>query len=308
MNPKHQAPNTKCRRTYGCLHPDQFENRIASGHQTTNNKHQTGILYSTITLARKYIHYWLTASNGKGHGVHSPFVFDFISKLLNDKTDIPSSEAIEAVRRNLLCNRQRIDVIDFGAGSAVISTNRRKVCDIAASSLKKPRYAKLLHRLAKYYSCNNIIELGTSFGTTSAYLATASPEVSLHTFEGAPAIADIAQTNFNTLRLSNIQLHLGDFKSTLSAYLSSHPTIDLAYVDGHHQKEPTLQYFHWLLSSIHEDSILIFDDIHWSKEMEEAWEEIKSNGAITLSIDLFFIGIVFVKKEFKEQQHFTIRF
>lgn len=265
-------------------------------------------MYSTITLARKYLHYWLTSSNGKGHGVHSPFVFDFITKVLNDQSEISSSAAIESVRQALLQYRQAIEVLDFGAGSAVIPTNQRKISAIAASSLKKPRYAKLLHRVAKYYHCKNMLELGTSFGTTSAYLATASPEVSLHTFEGAPAIADIAQKNFKSLQLNNIELHLGDFKSTLPAYLSAHPSIDLAYVDGHHQKEPTLQYFQWLLSSIHENSILIFDDIHWSEEMEAAWEEIKSHPAITLSIDLFFIGIVFVKKDFKEKQHFTIRF
>ena len=265
-------------------------------------------MYSLTTLARKYIHYLITAYNGKGHGVHSPFVFEFISKVLNDTACIASAPSIESVRKSLQQNKQYIEVQDFGAGSSVIPTRRRMIGAIAATSLKKPKYARLLHQIAKYYHCKNMIELGTSFGITSAYLATANSAGQLHTFEGAPAIANIAQHNFQSLHISNIHLHEGDFRDTLPAFLAGGPLIDLAFIDGHHKKDPTLQYFEAMLAHAHDNTLFIFDDIHWSTEMEAAWEQIKQHRQVTLTIDLFFIGIVLVKKEFKVKQHFTIRF
>jgi predicted O-methyltransferase YrrM len=105
-----------------------------------------------------------------------------------------------------------------------------------------------------------------------------------------------------------VQLTEGDFAETLEPLLQTLPQVDLAFIDGNHRKEPTLQYFQSLLAKTNEQSILIFDDIHWSEEMEAAWEQIKLHPRVTLSIDLFFIGLVFFKKDFKETQHYSIRF
>jgi len=55
------------------------------------------------------------------------------------------------------------------------------------------------------------------------------------------------------------------------------------------------------------NTIFIFDDIHWSDGMENAWKYIKANTRTTLTIDLFFVGIVFVKSELSKED-FTIRF
>ena len=128
-------------------------------------------MYSSLQLAKKYVHYLLTAHNGKGHGVHSPFVFDFIIHVLNDKKKYDCYPKIESVRKQLLKNNNTIEVEDFGAGSAVIPFKNRMVKDIAASSLKKKKYAQLLFRVAKYYDSKTIVELGTSFGISTSYLA-----------------------------------------------------------------------------------------------------------------------------------------
>lgn len=265
-------------------------------------------MYNHFTLARKYLQYWLTASNGKGHGIHSPFVFDFVKNVLNDHQPKTCYPTIEGRRKELLHNNHIIEVEDFGAGSGIIRTNKREVRKIAASSLKPKKYAQLLHRMVAYYKPSNMLELGTSLGITSAYIASGNHKAHLDTFEGSAAIADIASETFEQLSVNNINLHQGNFDDTLPPFLASSPAVDLAFIDGNHRKAPTLRYFEQLLTITNEDAILIFDDIHWSKEMESAWESIKSHTSVTLSIDLFFIGIVLFKKEFLAKQHFTIRY
>jgi len=265
-------------------------------------------LFNRFQLGKKYLRYYLTASNGKGHGVHSPFVFSFIRDVLNDEKPYPCYSAIEEKRKELLNNNTVIEVTDFGAGSSVIKTNKRVVKDIASSSLKPKKYAQLLFRMAQYYKPKTILELGTSFGISSAYLASAGNGPDVHTCEGAVSIAAIAKQNFDELGLKNIHITEGDFTNTFSPLLAKLDKIDLAFIDGNHRKEPTIDYFTKLLDHSTSSTILIFDDIHWSAGMEEAWEEIKQNPAVTLTIDLFFIGIVIVSPDINHKQHFSVRF
>ena len=264
-------------------------------------------MYTKFQLAKKYIRYYLSASNGKGHGVHSPFVFDFIKFVLNDKKHYPVYDKAEGCRKQLLKDEHFIDVNDFGAGSSMIKTKKRKINDIAASSLKPKKYSRIFFRMIQYYHLKKVLELGTSFGISTAYMASAENKPAVTTMEGAPEIAAIARQNFSALDLDNIVLVVGNFDDNLPAYLQTTQP-DLIFIDGNHRKGPTLQYFEQLVASSHNDTILVFDDIHWSKGMEEAWILIQRHPAVTLSIDLFFIGIVFFRREFKVKQHFNIRF
>ncbi len=265
-------------------------------------------MYSRFQLAKKYIQYWLQASNGKGHGIHSPFVYDFTRNVLNDKNEYPCYKTIEPVRKELLHDRAIIEVDDFGAGSAVIKKNSRAVNSIAASSLKPRKYAQLLFRMVNYYKPQNIIELGTSFGITTSYLASGNQAAAVFTLEGASAIAGIAKRNFEKLHLENVRLLQGNFEDTLPSLLLSEKNTDFVFIDGNHRREPTLAYFDQLISFSANSTIFIFDDIHWSKEMEEAWQQVKQHPAVTLTIDLFFIGIVCINTNIKTRQHFVIRF
>jgi len=265
-------------------------------------------MYSAFQLAKKYFLYYFKAQNGKGHGVHSPFVFDFITHVLNDKKKYNCYSKIEALRKQLLKNNNSIEVEDFGAGSAVIPFKNRKIKDIAGTSLKKKKYAQLLFRIAKYYQCKDIVELGTSFGISASYLASANDNSNVITFEGSHNIAKIALNNFRKVGLHNIELIEGDFKKTLPLAIDTIKNVDLLFIDGNHRKEPTLAYFNSFLKKSNTQSIFIFDDIHWSKEMEEAWNLVQQHDSVTLTIDLFFIGLVFFSNDFKVKQHFTIRF
>ena len=265
-------------------------------------------MYSHFQLAKKYLHYYFTAANGKGHGVHSPFVFDFIQHILNDKKQYDCYSKIEGHREKLKSTNELIEVEDFGAGSTVIKTNKRAVKDIARSSLKPRKYAQLLFRIVRYYQPATIVEIGTSFGVTTAYLSNGNKNATVYTCEGATSIADIAGETFDAMRIKNIEIVRGDFNVSLPSLLSTIPPVNFAFIDGNHRKEPTLQYFQQLLNHSTASTIFVFDDLHWSSEMEEAWFAIQQDPAVTLTIDLFFIGIVFINPDFKVKQHFTIRF
>jgi hypothetical protein len=169
-------------------------------------------MYSSFQLAIKYVHFWLTASNGKGHGVHSPFVFQFITEVLNDDREYYCYATIEKLRQQLKYDKSEIILEDFGAGSRIHSAYKRKVCDIAKNSLKSKKFGQLFFKIINFYFSKSleqdttILELGTSLGITTAYLASVNKDNRVLTIEGAKAVAEITKKNFQRLELSNIEL------------------------------------------------------------------------------------------------------
>lgn len=264
-------------------------------------------MHSPFRFAGKYLHYYLTAANGKGHGIHSPFVFDFVVSVLNDHGAYPAYASIEALRRRLFQDQTMLLVEDMGAGSVYAATHSLSVATIARRAAKPPRLGQLLFRIAHHYRPATVVELGTSLGMSAAYLASGAPEANVFTLEGAPAVAEAADRNLRSLGV-DVSVVTGDFDETLLPLLGRIPPLELAFVDGNHRREPTLRYFDLLLRHSARSAVLIFDDIHWSEEMEAAWAAIKRDPRVYLTIDLFFIGIVFLREEFKVRQDFIIRF
>jgi predicted O-methyltransferase YrrM len=265
-------------------------------------------MYSRFRLAQKYLHYYLTASNGKGHGIHSPFVYDLVRTVLNDSRDYPAYRAVEALRQRLRQDGTVLEVDDMGAGSALKATRRRSIADIVRQAAKPPRLGKLLFRVARRYQPATIVELGTSLGLSAAYLGLGAPEAKMWTIEGAASVGAVAGRNFVSLGLKNVGLVTGNFDQVLSGVLDKAGPVDLAFVDGNHRRDPTLRYFDMLVARASRSSVLIFDDIHWSEEMEEAWAAIKKDARVFLTVDLFFVGLVFFREEFKVKQDFVVRF
>ncbi|MBL7700423.1 MAG: class I SAM-dependent methyltransferase [Chitinophagaceae bacterium] len=264
-------------------------------------------MYSPLTLAGKYIGYRLTAANGRGHGIHSPFVYEFIGKVLNDKSPYPEYQTAERLRAKLLSDQTPVPVEDYGAGSKS-GGGSKSVAQIARTAAKSPKYAQLLFRMVRFYKPHYVLELGTSLGISSTYLALAEKTSVVVTGEGNYAVATMAKNNFEAMNLTNVRIITGNFDNTLPEMVSATPQIDFAFIDANHRKKPTLNYFRELLKKASQRSVIIFDDIHWSKEMEEAWREIKEHPAVMLTVDLFFLGIIFFRPEFKVKQHFRIRF
>lgn len=266
-------------------------------------------MYSSFQLARKFLVYLLTSSNGKGHGVHSPFVFDFIVHVLRGKQeDSVGFGKIEARRKALQNSSQVLEVLDLGAGSVSGKKNQRTVSSIAKRAAKPARFARLFYRIIRYYKIDSVLELGTSLGLTTRYLSIAAPQYGVISIEGAPAIAKFTSSSLAEEGMGNTTILTGDFKDHLPGALASLKGNKLVFFDGNHQYQPTLDYFHASLEFMEDADIFVFDDIHWSEDMEKAWAEIRNNEKVSCTIDLFFIGIVFFRKEFKEKLDFAIRF
>jgi len=258
-----------------------------------------------LLFIAKYFKYFFIAKNK--HGAHAPFLYEFITKVLNKHSDDTVCAEIEELRKDLSRSEQTIKITDFGAGSHINDSTSRKVKDIAKNSAKNSKFGKLLYRIIKFYNPKNILELGTSLGISTLYLAKAEKNSKVYTFEGCPATAKIAQQNFEKMNAKNINTTLGDFQNTLEEKLKKINIIDLVFIDGNHQEKPTITYFKKCLNYANNDTIFIFDDIHWSKGMENAWSYIKSHQKTTLTIDLFYIGIAFIKSELSKENH-IIRF
>lgn len=239
--------------------------------------------------------------------VHSPFVYDYITQVLEVKGVFYCYKSIELVRSKQLIDNRVIEVTDLGAGSKKMHSTKRKISDIAKLSLKSTKYAQILFRTANYFQFQTVLELGTSLGITTSYFAKANKKSKIISFEGCPNIAKIALQNFKTLGINNVELIEGNFDDTFPRKLRELDRIDSVYFDGNHRYEPTMRYFHQALEKKHEQSVFIFDDIYWSDEMLKAWEEIKNHPDVTLTIDLFQIGLVFFKPDI-EKQHFKLLF
>jgi predicted O-methyltransferase YrrM len=186
-----------------------------------------------------------------------------------------------------------INIKDYGAGSLSSSQKRRKVKDIAKSGLSSKKFSQLLYQLVASYKPEQVIELGTSLGINSLYLAAYSPEILVTTFEGCPETATYAQNVFAKLKKKNISLILGNIDEKLPKFLEQQEKVDLVYFDANHRFAPTLNYFNLALPKVHQKTLFIFDDIHWSSEMEKAWETIKNHPKVTMTVDIFTAGLVF---------------
>lgn len=207
-----------------------------------------------------------------------------------------------ARERALLKSDQRnLEITDFGGGSSKLKSSNRKISDIASVSLSPPKYSMLYARLIAHYDCKHVVELGTSLGLNTMYLAASGKHANVDTFEGCPNTAAIAEASFEKHNLKNIRVHRGNLDQTLHSVLSGIDTVDFAFMDANHKYEPTLRYATLLMGKMHEDSILVLDDIHYSSEMQRAWEELKQFNNVFCTVDLYRCGLVFFKRSLNRQ-------
>ncbi len=259
---------------------------------------------SALFEFKAYLNHLLRA--GGKHSVHSPFVFDLLVKALNTDKEYYCFDAIEDHRNALLKNNKLLKVTDFGAGSRVAKGDTRKVKEIAGSALQNKICAQGLFRMIAYYKPKTILELGTSLGITTAYLAKASASSHVHTIEGSKDIAQQAEQLFAQMHLNNITQHLGNFDDMLDGVLTEMTSVDFALIDGNHRLTPTLQYFEKIMPYCTAGSVIVLDDIHWSKEMNDAWQQIIKRSEVRISIDFFHFGLCFFNNGV-EKQHFNLK-
>ena len=260
-----------------------------------------------IFAAYKGLKYFLFSRHKYGHGIHSPFVYTFIREVLRDKNQYAEYNIIERHRKTLLSNNTKIHIQDFGAGSYSQKSEYRSISSIAKTGISTKKYAQLLYRIVRYTQSKHILELGSSLGISGAYLSLSHPHTQLYSLEGSPELSRIAKNTFTACGAHNAEVICGNFNKTLLPCLKNIKQVDLVYIDGNHTKQATLEYFEQIIPYCNEDSILIFDDIYWSKGMNDAWNIIKRNKHTSISIDIYKFGIIFFRKGILKQD-FTIRF
>lgn len=251
----------------------------------------------------KYIVHFFSAKHTKGHHVHSPFIFNFCTYIIDEKHPFYIFPHIERLRKTLLHSTKTITVVDYGTGES----KERKIKDIARYSLKQKKFAQLFFRIINGLKSKNVLELGTSLGITTAYLAASSKRIDCRTMEGCRTTAEIARNNFRKLNLYNINIVVGNIDTTLPDLLKSSGIYDFIFIDANHSYDALMRYFSSLLPHTDSNSIVIIDDIYWSKDMEKAWSEIKLQGEVSSTIDLFQVGIVFFNPDL-HKKHYKMRY
>jgi predicted O-methyltransferase YrrM len=260
-------------------------------------------LFSMIAYLRYLV------NSGSRHSVHSPFVYTLVDKVFRNQKDNQAIRDIVQLRRKLLQKAQVIEITDFGSGANYKQYSHRfeRVGSIVRKSSVSERYGRLLFRLVEYFRPHTIIELGTSVGISTLYMAMANPDAKVYTLEGCTTKSEQAATNFNDLKVLNIDQHIGRFDLVLPDLVKQVNNLNFAFIDGNHTYDATIENFETLLTIADNDTVFVFDDIHWSYDMQKAWNEITEHPSVTVSIDLFRVGIIFLKKELSKQK-FVIRF
>ncbi|MDQ1332342.1 MAG: hypothetical protein QG576_376 [Bacteroidota bacterium] len=246
--------------------------------------------------ALKYLIYILTARHKKGHGINSPFVFDMVLRIFRNKTNPETVLLIERIRKKNKSDKRTITVLDLGAGSVKMQKSLRKVSDIARISAVPEKYGVLLSRLAAEFGKPDIVEFGTSLGFSTMYLAAGSPGSVIYTMEGCPATSEIAKENFREAGINNINILTGSFQDLIPELRKKTVNPGLIFIDGNHRKDPLNDYFRQMAGMAGKSTLIVIDDIHHSKEMEEAWTEIKRHEKVTFTVDIFRMGLVFFRE------------
>lgn len=264
-------------------------------------------LYRDVSMhqVKSYIRHFFIAKR-KGHNVHSPFVYRLCEDVFYNEARHYDFEELRKIRLNLINSKQEIEVEDFGAGSKTFTGNKRKVSDLVHKGISTQKQSELFYRLINYLKPSCIIELGTSLGVNTIYLAKANTHSKVYSIEGSKALSDFAKHLAEKNKADNISFICEKFDHALPALLKRLGQAELVYVDGNHTYEATLHYFNLLLDYTTENTVLIFDDIYWSEGMTRAWEEITNHPKVTLTIDTFYFGVVFFRTEMKEKVNLKI--
>lgn len=261
------------------------------------------IVLSTINFIQEYIWYYFNAKTK--YDIHSPFLYEWITCVLEDKTAYADYKNIEVYKKQLLANNTTIAPEDYGAGSKS-NTKKLTLNTLFKNTAIQHQFGSILYKTIQYYQPKNIVELGTGTGIATLYMALANTNAAIYTIEGNTELHTIISDYFKQMQIHNVHLQKGNFNDVLPLTLQTIHSVDFAFIDGNHQKDATIAYYHAIKQHSNNNTILVFDDIRWSSDMLQAWNTIIADNDITLSLDLFRMGMVFFRKEIKRKQHYAI--
>lgn len=240
------------------------------------------------------------------HDVHSPFVSEFIEEVVENERTYYTFLIVETLRKKLLRNNSKVKIADYGAGSMVNKKPQRSIRNLTKYAAISPQLGRILFNIVRIHKPKTMLELGTSLGISTLYQAGAAPKAKFITIEGCPETAQVAQNNLDSLGMHSIELQIGIFAEKLPNALQQLQRLDYLYIDGDHRSENTLKYFEACLPLAHEGSLFVIADIHWSKDMEKAWTQLKQHSEVSVSIDLFHFGLLFFRKATQYKSDYSI--
>ncbi|MBR6249603.1 MAG: class I SAM-dependent methyltransferase [Bacteroidales bacterium] len=255
-------------------------------------------------LLRATLRHFFWAKFWNGHSVQSPFVYDFVRHVVSRKAndDMVALNFARGYRKSILANNDIIDIKDLGTGH----DRQERISDIAKKSSIPDKCGRLLMRMVEHYKPYHIVELGTSVGISTAYLAAHKIGV-IFTIEGNKSSSEVAQNTLRESKVDNVVFFNGDFDDCLSQMMDNIIAPNLFFVDGNHTYEATMRYFNIIAQkAVANKTIIVFDDIHWSAGMQRAWNEISADDRVATSIDLLRMGVVFFRSGCPKE-HYCVR-
>ena len=227
----------------------------------------------------KYIAHLFHTRHRKGHGIHSPYLFEFVNGVLFNSQGIEAPRAI--IKEHLKL--------------------RSAYAFVRRSSVSK-RYGFLLYRITRWFQAQMIIELGTGMGISTLYLSSGSPDTPLHSIEGEKDRAALAAQLICRCCPGPVSIHWGEMEEKLEHILPLIPQRFVAFVDGNHYYAPTVEYLRRLLDRAGDEAVIVMDDIYWSRGMHRAWKEVASWPEVQVSIDLFHMGILLLRRDLPKRE------
>lgn len=210
-------------------------------------------------------------------------------------------ERIEGLREELKRSDEviRTSHVEWTASDADREKYRVKTLpELATRASKPPKWGLVMLRLVREMRPEHCLEFGTCLGLSAAYQAAAldlnGGAKKFVTLEADSNRARVARRNFEKLGLEWVDLRLGRFQDTLEPVLEEQEPIHFAFIDGHHQEGPTIEYFGRVADRAGRPAVLLFDDITWSDGMKKAWRTIRRDRRVGLAIDLGGVGLCLV--------------
>lgn len=236
--------------------------------------------------------------------IHSPYLFELL-QFIHDKTRVYYAfDKIEWIRMSHLNNDEIITGEDYGAGSKY--RGPQTVQRVTRTAVSSPLKCQTIFRLVAFLKPERILELGTSLGIMTAYLASANTTSRVTTIEGNPRLNDLAKKTAHTLNIENIAFYSGQFSELLPEVLKESKAMDFVLIDGDHRGEALSRYFSMIMPALSEQAVVMVDDIRWSADMFDAWKTLSQLPAVTCSLDYFSFGLLFFRKDFLDKVHLQI--
>lgn len=240
--------------------------------------------------AWKFFRHQFNCRYKKGHGIHSPYLFDVVSRIIFNTGRVYCPDWVLEEHR-----RMKKDPSSAGEEGRTISSFARQ----ASVSEKQ---GALLYRMVQWFKPEMMVELGTGMGISALYMASAAPGIPLHSIEGNTERAALAAQLVSRCQLGPVSIHWGEMEVRLEEIMPLVPGRFLAFVDGNHHFEPTVDYVRNLVGRAGEEAVIVMDDIYWSRDMYRAWREIISWPEVRVSVDLFHMGILLLRKDLNKRE------